>query len=144
MPKHYQKLTFVALNKAMLYPTTVDPVAQPPLYIHTVQPGCLIAFTVDLGPTDVIPLTVTQAAPAEDHSLRCWVATRVGGSPVIDRPYNQSFWHANRTPYETLVLYGDQTTNPGGNALKLPAGRYYLHVLNLANMLNAFTVTLPV
>lgn len=127
----------------MLYPLTLDP--SPALdNSHLVQPGCLLAFTLDLAPGMSIDIVATHLARTQDHSLRLWISRAPGGESVDHAKPSVAFWHPNRTPTEIVRVQDAALAVATPATLAVPPGRYWLNALNLVNSVNQFRLTLTI
>lgn len=112
-----------------------------PNNIYTVEHGRLVAFPLTITEGQAVRIvTAHLAVGIQDHSLRVWVSSDIGGISVA-RGANE-FWHPNRNAQETVAVYDRSMVAPDENGIAVEPGTYYVNVLNLINSRNAFSFVL--
>lgn len=105
--------------------------------------GALVAIAVTIAPGAAIDINIVQTAPTQDFSLRCFVSDRPAGEAPASAPPHLAFWHAARIPARRIVLAASDRPAPDPETtILVPAGDYFVNVLNLANAPNAFAAAL--
>jgi hypothetical protein len=129
----------------MLYPTTINPA---PTYQtnYVIPNGNLYSFTFTLNPGDQQSISIIHTAGDfnQDRSLLAWVSTQPGGQYFYNLPAYLQCWHPNRriNSGEFIVYDSSLDTVQADYAIPLAPGNYFINVLNLVNLANAFSYIL--
>jgi hypothetical protein len=138
-------------------PVPLPPRAASPLYAYEVSPeagpNCsfvippmtVFIFPFWLCPDACVEAEAIHTAPSQqDHSLRLWLAKVPLGNPVILSPAYLHSWEASRVSGRRAIFY--DTAKPAGPpdylTAKVAPGPYLLHVQNLTNFVNRFSLRL--
>lgn len=114
--------------------------------MYEVLSGHVAYAKIVIAEGDAIEFAITQIAPTQDHSLRCWLSGVPNGMSLTYR-LPLAYWHANRVVSEKVVIH-DLERSPIPNApgrlgtKAVVPGTYFLNVLNLVNAANVFTLTI--
>jgi hypothetical protein len=127
-----------------LYAFEVSPQSGPGC-VFTIPPTTVFIFPFWLCPSKTIEINaVLTAAHQQDNSLKVWVARAPLGNPVIDKPAYLNSWETVRSLGKQVTLF-DRDQPPAQLPLLaagLVPGPYLLHVLNLTNSVNEFSLRL--
>ena len=130
-----------AINKGM----ALYPIIEPDLddyHRYVVPSGTCYVFPISIADEEIKKIILMHThIQQQDHSLRAWVSTEVGGVEIIHYPLEVGIWHPNRSPHQIIAIYDQGYVPPEDVAASIPVelGTYYLHVLNLTNRENSFS-----
>jgi hypothetical protein len=124
----------------MLHPYTIVETPSPN-NSYTVDHGRMLVFPITIEPGDDKLIISAHIAPGiQDHSMRAWVSSEIGGRSVADG--TNAMWHPNRTPLETYRIYDRDLGDMPGLGAGVDPGAYYVCFLNLVNSRNAISFVL--
>ena len=127
-----------------LHPFVIAPEGAPGC-IFTIPPMTVYVFPFWLCPGKSIEINAIQTAMRQqDHTLRLWVADRPLGNPVLPLTSYLNSWKAIRSSERKVTLHetGAFPSKLDYLEAELPSGPYLLHVQNLTNFVNEFSLRL--
>ena len=125
-----------------LYPTTVLDAVTAALNPNPIQPGNLIVIPIDMTSTLMTSIDLQQMSNTQDYSMRAWLSVYESGIALPSDANPAGIYPVIKFSQYNIIVYREGQTPPESTfPILVPAGEYFLNILNLTNELNYFGFT---